>query len=168
MSNDNDPQWEEKIRNMLYDYNEKFHIFKDPKDGKSKVRYIIEDTHKIRFFEFADDIIEKDVFDGDKDLGVLVPRKRGRPKKDISLEPPKPKRERGRPKTVDVEVKEGESRKNKVVEKYIIDRYKIDEEFREKLKKKSRDNYEKTKETIKQNRRDRYARSKAKSKEKNI
>ena len=105
----------EEITKLLHEYDEKFNLFKDIKDGSSKIKFVIEDTRKIRFFEFADDIIEKDVFEGDKDLGVLVP-KRGRPRKyPISNDPPKPKRKPGRPKSIEVEVKEGESRKHKVV-----------------------------------------------------
>jgi len=60
MSNDNDPKWEEKFIKMLQDYNERFNICKEHIDPNTKVRYVIEDTHKIRFFEFADDITEKD------------------------------------------------------------------------------------------------------------
>ena len=56
-----DPKWEENMCKVLKDYNDKYHIFKDPDDIK-KVRYVIEDTHKIRFFEFADDMIQKDAF----------------------------------------------------------------------------------------------------------
>ena len=66
---------------MLHDYNEKYHLFKDEKDGSYKVKYVIEDTRNIRFFEFADAIIEKDVFNAEDNLEVLVPKKRGRPRK---------------------------------------------------------------------------------------
>ena len=114
----------EEITKLLHEYDEKFHLFKDAKDGSYKVKYVIEDTRKIRFFEFADDIIEKDVFNADEDLEVLAPKKRGRPRKyPISNDPPKPKRKPGRPKSIEVEVKEGESRKHKVCEKYLNERY---------------------------------------------
>jgi len=135
MNNENnDPRWEEQLTQMLQDYNNKYHVFKDPIDIK-KVRCVIEDTRRIRFFEFADDIIKQDVFVADKDL-----RKRGRPRKhrDISADPPVPKRKRGRPKTVDVEVKEGEKRSSKVSEKYLKERYHSDEDFKEKCKQTSR------------------------------
>jgi len=47
---------------------------------------VIEDTRRIRFFEFADDIIKQDVFVADKDLSVLVRKNRGRPENiEISL-----------------------------------------------------------------------------------
>ena len=64
MNDNDDPKWEEKISKMLQEYNNKYQIFKDPDDAK-KVRYVIEDTHKIRFFEFADDMTQKDVFNDD-------------------------------------------------------------------------------------------------------
>ena len=132
----------EEITKLLSEYDERFHLFKDAKDGSYKVKYVIEDTRKIRFFEFADDIIEKDVFNADEDLEVFAPKKRGRPRKyPISNDPPKPKRKPGRPKSIEVEVKEGESRKHKVCEKYLNKRYKTDEKFRENLKQKRRDRY---------------------------
>ena len=158
----NDPKWEEKLCKKLQEYNNKYHIFKDPEDTK-KVRYVIEDTHKIRFFEFADDMIQKDVFNDDITPEVL-PKKRGRPRKyPISDDPPKPKNKPGRPMKHFVDVKEGESRKNKVVEKYLKERYHSDEEFKEKIKQISRDNYQKSKEKIKEKRRERYAKSKTDS-----
>ena len=157
-----DPKWEENMCKVLKDYNDKYHIFKDPDDIK-KVRYVIEDTHKIRFFEFADDMIQKDVFNDDITPEVL-PKKRGRPRKyPISDDPPKPKNKPGRPMKHFVDVKEGESRKNKVVEKYLKERYHSDEEFKEKIKQISRDNYQKSKEKIKEKRRERYAKSKTDS-----
>ena len=58
------------------------------------------------------------MFGEDDNLEVLAPKKRGRPRiYPISNDPPKPKREQGRPKTVDVEVKEAENRHSKVCEK---------------------------------------------------
>ena len=158
----NDPKWEENMCKKLQEYNNKYHIFKDPEDTK-KVRYVIEDTHNIRFFEFADDMIQKDVFNDDITPEVL-PKKRGRPRKyPISDDPPKPKMKRGRPKLIDVEVKEGENRHSKVCVKRTKERYHIDEEFKEKAKKRSKENYLKSKENIKQKRRERYAKSKTDS-----
>ena len=58
-----DPKWEKNMC-KIKDCNDKYHIFKDP-DAIKKARYVIEDTHKIRFFEFADDMIQKDVFNND-------------------------------------------------------------------------------------------------------
>ena len=137
----------ETISKMLYEYNDKFHIFKDPKTGKDKIRYLIEDPRKIRFFEFADDIIEKDVFEENKELNVLIPKKRGRPKKEKLFEEvekiPKVKRPIGRPKSIDIEVKEGENRKNKVCVKYHVDRYARDPEFRALIKEKRKAQYDK-------------------------
>ena len=144
----NDPKWEEMLCKKLQEYNNKYHIFKDPDDIK-KARYVIEDTHKIRFFEFADDMIHKDVFNNDITPEVL-PKKRGRPRKyPISDDPPKPKKN-----LVD---------KNKVVVKCNKERYHSDEDFKDKIKRIRRDNYQKTKETIKQQRRERYAKSKTDS-----
>ena len=157
-----DPKWEEKLCKKLQEYNNKYHIFKDPEDTK-KVRYVIEDTHKIRFFEFADDMIQKDVFNDDI-VPEVLPKKRGRPRKyPISDDPPKPKMKRGRPKLIDVDANEKKKLRNKLCVQYHVDRYKDDEEFKEKVKRKSRENYQKTKETIKQQRRERYAKSKTDS-----
>jgi hypothetical protein len=140
-------EWQEKISKMLHDYNAKFHIFKDPKTGIDKIRYLIEDTHKIRFFEFADNIIEKDVFEENKDLSILKPKKRGRPKKEKLFEEvekiPKVKKAIGRPKSIDIDIKEGENRKNKVCVKYHVDRYARDPEFRALIKEKRKAQYEK-------------------------
>ena len=139
----NDPQCEENMCKVLQEYNNKYHIFKDPDDIK-KVRYVIEDTHKIRFFEFADDMIQKDVFNKDIALEVL-PKKRGRPRKyPISDDPPKPKNKRGRSKLIDVNANEKKKLRNKICVRYHVDRYKDNEEFKEKVKRKSRENYQKT------------------------
>jgi len=139
-----DPKWEEKLIKKLQDYNKGCYLFKDSNDIKKKVKYVIEDTRKIRFFEFSDNIIEKDVFDGDKDLGILVPKKRGRPRKTpISNDPPKPKRARGRPKTLNDE--EAANRRTKSTVKYLNKRYNSDEEFKEKCKRKRREQYDKHK-----------------------
>ncbi|HRP38007.1 MAG TPA: hypothetical protein PLS50_09450 [Candidatus Dojkabacteria bacterium] len=73
--------WQDLVRKMVNEYNEKRQIFNDSKDKDKKIKYVIEDTHKIRFFEFADDIIEKDVFDEEQNLEVLKPKRRGRPRK---------------------------------------------------------------------------------------
>ena len=70
---------------------------------------------------------------------------------------------RGRPKLIDVDANEKKKLRNKLCVQYHVDRYKDDEEFKEKVKRKSRENYQKTKETIKQQRRERYAKSKTDS-----
>ena len=119
----NDPKWEEKLCQKLQEYNNKYHIFKDPDDIKN-VRYVLEDTHKIRFFEFADDMIQKDVFIEDRTSEVL-PKKRGRPRKyPISDDAPKPKMKRGRSKLIDVDANEKRKLRNKLCVQYHVDRYK--------------------------------------------
>ena len=108
-------------------------------------------------------MIQKDVFNENSTPEVL-PKKRGRPRKyPISDHPLKPKNKPGRPMKHFIDVKEGESRKNKVVVKCNKERYHSDEEFKEKIKQISRDNYQKSKEKIKEKRRERYAKSKTDS-----
>ena len=117
------PKWEENMCKLLQEYNNKYHIFKDSDDIK-KVRYVIEDTHKIRFFEFADDMIHKDVFNNDIAPEVL-PKKRGRPRKyPISDDPPKPKMKRGRFKSINVDAMKKRNYKINYVLN-IVDRYKM-------------------------------------------
>ena len=136
-----DPKWEEKLIKKLQDYNKRYCLFKDTDNTKKKVKYVIEDTHNIRFFEFADDMIQKDVFNQDI-IDVLPPKKRGRPRKyPLSNDPPKAKLKPGRPIKYIVDVKEGEIRKHKVCEKYLNQRYKTDDKFRENLKQKRRERY---------------------------
>ena len=146
----NDPKWEENMCQVLQEYNNKYHLFKDPDDFK-KVRYVIEDTHNIRFFEFADDMIQKDVFNDDITPEVL-PKKRGRPRKyPISDDPPKPKMKRGRPKLIDVDANEKKKLRNKLCVQYHVDRYKMMKSSKRKLKEKAEKTIKKLKKQLNNN-----------------
>ena len=156
--------WQEKISKIVREH------IKD-----ANVKCVIEDRRKITIYEFFDNV--SDVFEEDKDLEILEPKKarsvsrrlgKRRPKRRIDNCDDKPtrfvkhlesepvpeaeqdpeqtpkKRRGGRPR-LNIEVKEGEKRRSKVNELYLKNRYATDTEFREKMKQKAKENYQKLK-----------------------
>lgn len=133
--------WQEKIIDIVREHHKETN-----KDDDKRI-YIIEDVHRVKFVEIADDIINEDVFEENKDLEVLNIKKRGRPKKKLfdvpKIEEPK---KIGRPRIENFEYKNDDNRQYKYCVKYLKDRYKNDPVFKEERKKYGREYYHRKKE----------------------
>ena len=82
-----DDSWQDNVIKMIRKYNKLKPVFNDKNGEAKKTRFILEDR-RIRFFEFADDIIENDVF-GDDEIKLKPPRRgRGPSRKKLEIDIP--------------------------------------------------------------------------------